>query len=109
MHSPVTVFLVAAEPVTAEQYPDLNTYELLSEHGGCGRFVGRVIAEAVMCSGCGKADATIYRGPQHGLAVDVPETPFTVASVDLELTWCPRCGATGIKLRDQDGTEHTGL
>uniref|UniRef100_UPI0037CA6FD8 hypothetical protein n=1 Tax=Amycolatopsis benzoatilytica TaxID=346045 RepID=UPI0037CA6FD8 len=100
---------MAAEPVTAEQYPDLPEHELVSEQGGRGRFVGRVIEENVACASCDRTDATVYRGPQHGLAHDVPvDGGLTVAPVELELTWCPRCGQAGMRLVDQDGNEHTG-
>jgi hypothetical protein len=100
---------MAAEPVTADQHPELTEFELTSEHGGAGRFVGRLAAEHVTCVGCGRTDATTYQGPQHGLAFDVPETPFTVAPVELALTWCPACGPTAMRLVNQDGTEHDGL
>lgn len=99
---------MAADPVSTEQYPELDTFELVSERGGRGRFVGQIIAEHVPCRGCSQSSATVYSGPQHGLAFDVPDTPFTVAPVGLELTWCPDCGAMNMQLRNQDGTEHTG-
>ncbi len=52
---------MAAEPVTAEQYPDLSTYDLVSECGGRGQDVGRVIEENVACRSCDRADVTVYR------------------------------------------------
>jgi hypothetical protein len=100
---------MAAQPVAPEQYPELDTFELTSEFGGSSRFVGRIVGEAIACRGCSETIATSYRGPQHGLAFDVPETPFDVAPVELELTWCPQCGATDMQLYNQDGGPHTGL
>ncbi|WP_329073482.1 hypothetical protein [Amycolatopsis sp. NBC_01480] len=101
---------MAAEPVTAEQYPDLATFELTSERGGHGHFLGRVVDQDVRCGKCRTSgSATVYRGPQYGLAFDEPVTPFEVAPVELELTWCTGCGRTGMTLRNQDGSEHTGL
>jgi hypothetical protein len=100
---------MAAEPVAPEQYPDLETFELTSERGGSGRFVGRVVDEAVTCSRCTETVAAVYRGPQHGLAFDMPDTPFSVAPVELQLTWCPRCGPSDMELCNQDGSTHTGL
>ncbi len=101
---------MAAEPVTAEQYPELDEFELTSESGERGGFVGRVVDAGRPCSPCGTADTvTVYRGPQHGLAFDVPENPFETSPVDLELTWCAGHGLVGMRLLNQDGTEHTGL
>ncbi|WP_158224411.1 MULTISPECIES: hypothetical protein [Amycolatopsis] len=39
----------------------------MSEPGGRGRFAGQVAEENVVCRSCDRADATVNRGPQHGL------------------------------------------
>ncbi|MGI5507407.1 hypothetical protein [Lentzea sp. CA-135723] len=100
---------MASEPVTAGQYPELAEHELVSKQGVQGGFVGRVVEQNAACGTCGRTDATVYQGPQHGLAHDVPvDGGFTTAPVDLQLTWCPACGPAAMRLVGPDGTEHTG-
>lgn len=101
---------MASEPVTPQQYPELETFELASVAGERGRFLGRITAQERPCAVCRTADTvTVYRGPQHGLAFDVPVNPFDTAPVDLELAWCSQHGVAGVRLLNQDDTEHTGL
>jgi hypothetical protein len=101
---------MAAEPVTADQYPDLVTYALTCKAGENGAFLGHMTTEGLPCPSR-ECDGTVsvYRGPQHGLAFDVPENPFETAPVDLELSWCNHHGPARMRLLNQDGSEHTGL
>ena len=101
---------MADKPVTAQQYPHLDSFVLTSKRGSRGNFLGRIVAQALPCSSCSTSDTvTVYLGPQHGLAFDEPVTPFDVAPVNLELTWCTNHGMAGMRLLSQDGTEHNGL
>lgn len=96
---------MAVDLVTREQYPDLPEHELTSDHGGGGRFLGRIAEQGRPCEPCGTSDTVIlYRGPQYGLALDTPESP-----VEQELAWCSVHGHIGFRLINSDGTEHLGL
>src|SRR5437879_12322718 len=99
---------MASELVTPEQYPDLPTVTLTCENGTQGKFLGHVVATGLPCATCGTtATVNVYRGPQYGLAFDVPKNPFEVEPVDMELSWCSRHGDAGWRLTKQAGTQHT--
>jgi hypothetical protein len=101
---------MASELVTPDQYPDLHTVTLTCENGTQGKFLGYVVTAGLPCTACGTTTTVnVYRGPQYGLAFDVPKNPFEVEAVHMELSWCSRHGDAGWGLVNQDGGEHAGI
>jgi hypothetical protein len=96
---------MAAQPVTAEEYPELTTFDLNAKGSTVSKFLGRVIESGLPCVGCEVPDTvSVYRGPQNGLAMDKPEAP-----VEIELTWCTQHGQVTLRLVNADGSEYRGV